>query len=146
MTNSIPSEVTVRLYPVRVCAALGTVAALLTVAHIVAMVGLYNNALPFSDWRYVVFFDLDRESSFGTWFSVMLLLLAGQMLLFCFEFLGDSLHVLGNVRAGNRVAQQRTHHCRPVRNLGRRNRRWCRRWGRRRGGLSRLLILSPHAG
>ena len=42
-----------------------SIAAVLTLMHVLVMIGLYNNSLPFSDWRYVVFFDLDEEMSPG---------------------------------------------------------------------------------
>lgn len=65
----------------RVGRVLGCTAIALTLVHVAVMTGLYNNALPFSDWRYVAFFDLDTEGSLGTWFSTLILLFAGQLLL-----------------------------------------------------------------
>jgi len=54
----------------------------LTIAHIVSMVAWYKDLLPIDDWLYISFFDLDEEESLGTWFSTMILLLAGLLTLF----------------------------------------------------------------
>jgi hypothetical protein len=58
------------------------VAVMLTVMHALAMTLWFNDALPLVDeWWQFAFFDLDEEESFGTWFSVGILLIAGQLLL-----------------------------------------------------------------
>ncbi|MDX2416089.1 MAG: hypothetical protein QNK19_01360 [Xanthomonadales bacterium] len=55
------------------------VAVALAIAHIVCMFGWYKDWLPVDDWRYIAFFDLDEEESLGTWFSTLILLLAGLL-------------------------------------------------------------------
>ncbi len=57
------------------------IAAILTVAHIVAVVVWYRDLLPIDDWLYISFFDLDEEESIGTWFSALILFAAGQLAL-----------------------------------------------------------------
>ena len=44
------------------------IAAILTVAHIVAVVVWYRDLLPIDDWLYISFFDLDEEESIGNRF------------------------------------------------------------------------------
>jgi hypothetical protein len=51
----------------------------LTVTHVVCMIAWYKHMLPFDDWLYISFFDLDEEESIGTWFSAIILLLAGLL-------------------------------------------------------------------
>jgi len=46
------------------------------------MVGWYKELLPIDDWLYISFFDLDEEESLGTWFSTIILLIAGLLSLF----------------------------------------------------------------
>ena len=57
------------------------IAAILTVAHIIAVVVWYRDLLPIDDWLYISFFDLDEEESIGTWFSALILFAAGQLAL-----------------------------------------------------------------
>jgi hypothetical protein len=57
------------------------IAATLTVLHITVMLLWFNDFLPFDDWWHIAFFDLDEEESIGTWFSTLILLAAGQLLL-----------------------------------------------------------------
>ena len=54
----------------------------LTVMHIACMVAWYKDMLPFDDWLYISFFDLDEEESLGTWFSTLILFFAGLFSLF----------------------------------------------------------------
>ena len=49
----------------------------LTLMHIISIVIWYEDLLPIDDWLYISFFDLDEEESLGTWFSSLILLLAG---------------------------------------------------------------------
>lgn len=58
------------------------VAAGLTLLHIICMVGWYKDLLPVDDWLYISFFDLDEEEALGTWFSTLILFLAGLLSLF----------------------------------------------------------------
>jgi len=53
----------------------------LTLAHIVSAVAWYRDLLPVDDWLYYSFFDLDEEESLGTWFSALILFVAGQLTL-----------------------------------------------------------------
>ena len=57
------------------------VAAGLAVAHVIVMFLHYRGFIGYEDWVHVAFFDLDEEESFGTWFSAVLLLYAGRLLL-----------------------------------------------------------------
>ena len=64
---------------------LGVVTAVLAVAHIVAMQIIFNDNLALGDrlgleYWHLSIFDLDEEASFGTWFSVIILLMAGRLL------------------------------------------------------------------
>mgnify|MGYP001190361013 FL=1 len=59
------------------CVAVG-----LTLVHVVCMVVWYKGVYPFDRWAYVAMFDLDREQSFGTWFSTMILIFASLLTLF----------------------------------------------------------------
>ena len=58
---------------------LATIAASLIVLHVAAMLAWYLDALPLHDWLYYSFFDLDEEEGLGTWFSTLLLFLAGML-------------------------------------------------------------------
>jgi len=58
-----------------------SIAAGLTIAHIIAMFGWYRDLFPIDDWLYISFFDLDEEESLGTWFSALILFAAGQLTL-----------------------------------------------------------------
>ena len=77
---------TYRLQPERVALVLGVIAAALAVIHVVAMQIIFNDNLTLSDqweieyWHFSVF-DLDEEESFGTWYSAMILLATGRLLL-----------------------------------------------------------------
>ncbi len=51
----------------------------LVLAHIAAMIAWYQDLLPIDDWLYYSFFDLDEEESLGTWFSALILVIAGQL-------------------------------------------------------------------
>ena len=57
------------------------IAAGLAVAHVIVIVLYYRDFIGYEDWVHVAFFDLDEEESFGTWFSAMILLYAGRLLL-----------------------------------------------------------------
>jgi hypothetical protein len=57
------------------------VAAGLAMAHVIVMFLHYREFIGYEDWVHVAFFDLDEEESFGTWFSAVLLLYAGRLLL-----------------------------------------------------------------
>lgn len=57
------------------------IAASLTLMHIIAMSIWYLDLIDTNQWLYFEFFDLDEEESFGTWFSTLLLLAAGQLTL-----------------------------------------------------------------
>jgi hypothetical protein len=69
----------------RVALALGAIMAVLVVVHILAMQAVFNPDLGlrekfgFSYW-HLAFFDLDEEESFGTWFSVGILVMAAALL------------------------------------------------------------------
>ena len=60
---------------------LALVAAGLAIAHVIVMFLHYRGFIGYDDWVHVAFFDLDEEESFGTWFSAVLLLYAGRLLL-----------------------------------------------------------------
>ena len=60
----------------------------LTIMHVVCMVGWYQDLLPIDDWLYISFFDLDEEESLGTWFSTLILFIAGLFSLFQARFPG----------------------------------------------------------
>ena len=75
-----------RLPPGRVALILALIAALLAVVHIVAMQIIFNDDLGLADrwgleYWHLSIFDLDEEASFGTWFSAVILLIAGRLLL-----------------------------------------------------------------
>lgn len=54
----------------------------LTIAHVICMLGWYRGLFPVQDYLYISFFDLDEEESLGTWFSALILFLAGVLSLF----------------------------------------------------------------
>jgi len=58
---------------------LALVTALLSAAHVVAITAYFGGYVDCSYWQ-VSIFDLDAEQSLGTWFSAVLLLLAGRLL------------------------------------------------------------------
>ena len=60
---------------------LALIAAGLAVAHVIVVFLYYREFIGYDDWVHVAFFDLDEEESFGTWFSVVILLYAGRLLL-----------------------------------------------------------------
>ena len=75
-------------YPLRaerVAFFLGTIMAVLVIAHVAAMQANFNPALTlkerlgFEYWQVAVF-DLDEEESFGTWFSSGILMVAAVLL------------------------------------------------------------------
>ena len=75
-----------RLRPGRVALYLGLIAGVLAVVHIVAMQIIFNDNMGLADrwgleYWHLSIFDLDEEESFGTWFSVVILLIAGRLLL-----------------------------------------------------------------
>ena len=75
-----------RLPPARVALGLSLITALLAIAHIFAMQIIFNDDLGLADrwgleYWHLSIFDLDQEASFGTWFSVIILLIAGRLLL-----------------------------------------------------------------
>jgi hypothetical protein len=84
ITNSsdLPSEQLLPIDAVTVFKFLLWVAIGLTVAHVACMVIWYRDLLPVDDWIYYSFFNLDEEESFGTWFSTLILFLAGLLTLF----------------------------------------------------------------
>lgn len=55
-------------------------AAVLVVLHLVIMWLYWEDVIPTLAWKEVSIFDLDTEESFGTWFSALLLLMAGRFL------------------------------------------------------------------
>jgi len=70
----------------RTAAKLAAVAAGLVVLHIVAMQLFINDELEFTntwtlEYWHIAMFDLDEEEGFGTWFSALLLLFVGRLLL-----------------------------------------------------------------
>ena len=75
-----------RLRPGRVALYLGLIAGVLAVVHIGAMQIIFNDDLGLADrwgleYWHLSIFDLDEEESFGTWFTVVILLIAGRLLL-----------------------------------------------------------------
>ncbi len=58
------------------CTAIG-----LLVAHVTAMLIWFHDLLPLHEWWQIGLFDLDEEESIGTWFSSIILLIAGLLLL-----------------------------------------------------------------
>ena len=60
---------------------LALIAAGLAVAHVIVMFLYYRESIGVDDWVHGAFFDLDEEESFGTWFSAVILLYAGRLLL-----------------------------------------------------------------
>lgn len=67
-----------------------TTALILTLLHVIAMLVWYLDLLPLDDWLYISFFDLDEEESIGTWFSTLLLFMAGLLSLLQARFLQGS--------------------------------------------------------
>ena len=71
----------VRTFPLK----LGIVAAVLVIVHITAMTLYWGEILDrygyHLHWSQVSILDLDTEPAFGTWFSAVLLLLVGRLLL-----------------------------------------------------------------
>ncbi len=63
----------------RVTLLLSAVASGLVVAHILSVTAWYQDWLPLDEWLYYSFFDLDEEESLGTWFSALILVIAGQL-------------------------------------------------------------------
>lgn len=57
-------------------------ACVLASLHVAVMLLWYGDHLPFDDWWQIALFDLDEEESFGTWFSAVILLIAGQLSLY----------------------------------------------------------------
>lgn len=53
----------------------------LTAIHATTMVLWFNDLLPADQWWHIALFDLDEEESFGTWYSALILLIAGQLCL-----------------------------------------------------------------
>ncbi len=83
--STVPAPTQPRL-AIRVpVAALWAVAAALVVAHILVVYAWFGDAIDEKatglKYWHISIFDLDEEESFGTWFSAMILLLAGQLLL-----------------------------------------------------------------
>ncbi len=60
---------------------LALLAAGLAAAHVIVMFLYYRESIGLDDWVHGAFFDLDEEESFGTWFSAVILLYAGRLLL-----------------------------------------------------------------
>ena len=60
---------------------LALITAGLAAAHVIVMVFYFREFIGYDDWIHVAFFDLDEEESFGTWFSAVILLYAGRLLL-----------------------------------------------------------------
>lgn len=77
MTN----QILVSLEAPKVGVKLLLAASILTGLHVITMCLWFNDVLPLDHWWQIAPFDLDEEESFGTWYSVMLLLAAGQLLL-----------------------------------------------------------------
>jgi hypothetical protein len=75
MNNTPETVISVR----RVSLLLAAAAAGLVIAHILAVSAWYLDWLPLDDWLYYSFFDLDEEESLGTWFSALILVIAGQL-------------------------------------------------------------------
>lgn len=63
----------------RVGTGLALIAGILVLLHVCAMLAWYLDWLPLDEWLYYSFFDLDEEEGLGTWFSALLLFLAGQL-------------------------------------------------------------------
>ena len=63
----------------------------LTLTHVICMYAWYKDMLPFDDWLYISFFDLDEEESLGTWFSTGILFFAGLFSLFHARYPGTKL-------------------------------------------------------
>ncbi len=59
---------------------LGIAAAVLAVAHVVAVTLFFGGHLDCDYWQ-IALFDLDAEEGLGTWLSAVILLVAGQLLL-----------------------------------------------------------------
>ncbi len=75
-----------RLRPARVAVTLSVIAAVLAIIHVVAMQIIFNDEWALSEkwgvqYWHLSIFDLDEEASFGTWFSAVILLIAGRLLL-----------------------------------------------------------------
>lgn len=71
---------TTTLCPRRLPWGLALGAALLLLLHLVVMWLYFEDVLPALRWAEVSIFDLDTEEGFGTWFSAVLLLIAGRLL------------------------------------------------------------------
>jgi hypothetical protein len=74
------------LRPGRVAFALSVVAGVLLLVHVASMQLIFNDNLGVRDstgleYWHLSIFDLDEEESFGTWFSSLVLLSAGALLL-----------------------------------------------------------------
>lgn len=84
---ALPSSVVLyRLRPGRAGLLLGAVALGLVLDHLAAMQVIFNPDLGLAarygiKYWHLALFDLDAEESFGTWFSAVMLLIAGQLLL-----------------------------------------------------------------
>lgn len=55
------------------------IAGALAVTHAIVMVLWFTDVLPVDRWLYIAIFDLDEEESIGTWFSTLLLFVAGLL-------------------------------------------------------------------
>lgn len=78
----MPSRITLPVEPRRTTWILALVAGCLVLLHVVVMLLCYAGPLERGDWWHeVALFDLDEEESFGTWFSAVILLYAGRLLL-----------------------------------------------------------------
>ena len=53
----------------------------LATAHVIVMNLYFRGVIGRGDWVHVMFFDLDEEGGLGTWFSTVILLYAGRLLL-----------------------------------------------------------------
>ena len=65
----------------RAAKALFMVAIILTAAHIAVMFLWFADLLPFDEWWQIAILDLDEEESIGTWFSAIILFVAGLLLM-----------------------------------------------------------------
>lgn len=74
-------KLTFQVEPARVALILGAIALVLVLLNIGAAVLWTDDGLDVVSYRYLDMFDLDEEQGFGTWFSAMILLLAGQLTL-----------------------------------------------------------------
>lgn len=79
-----PTRSTLR--PGRVALGLSLIAVALVVVHVLAMQAIFNDDLGLGErwgleYWHLSIFDLDEEASFGTWFSAVILLFAGRLLL-----------------------------------------------------------------